>query len=59
MLQIMSMGCLDSRWNQDSVKAKRSSVCCSGYNKRLGIQIVFPECWVLSMIEMLQYIPVE
>lgn len=35
MLQIMSMGCLDKRWNQDSVRAKRSSVCCSGCNKTL------------------------
>lgn len=33
MLQIMSMGCLDKRWNQDSVRAKRSSVCCSGCKK--------------------------
>lgn len=32
MLQIMSMGWLDKRRNQDSVRAKRSSVCCSVWN---------------------------
>lgn len=34
----MSMGWLDKRWNQDSVRAKRSSVCCSGYNETLYLQ---------------------